>query len=210
MIILEDSNTSRYLMEYVIYVIDVETTGLDDRVNDIIELSLHRLTDDVQKTWCLKPFNPNAIDPDSLRINGHKREDLLHFTKEGRERYLDPNKVIIEVENWIMEDGVPATQRIFAGQNAGFDKGFLEQHWIKGNSKDSFPFGRRTLDTMSIEFFLDLCRGTMDVGYSLANLTKKYGIKNEKAHSAAADVKATKEVLLKQVEFFKSKLRENA
>ena len=197
-------------MDYVIYVTDVETTGLDDRNNDIIELSIHRLTDDVQKTWCLKPTNPATIDPDSLRINGHKREDLLHQTKEGRERYQDPSKVIIEVENWIMEDGVPATQRILAGQNVSFDRGFLEQHWIKCQSKDSFPFGRRTLDTMMIEFFMDLCKGSMSEGYSLNNLTKKYGLKNDKAHTAAADVKVTKEVLLKQIEFFKSKLKDNA
>ncbi len=188
-------------MNYVIYVVDVETTGLDDRLNDIIELSIHRLTDDVQKTWCLQPFNPNTIDPDSLRINGHKREDILHQTKEGSERYLDPNKVIIEAENWIMEDGVPNTQRVLAGQNVAFDKSFLEQHWIKGQVKDSFPFGRRTLDTMQIEFFMDLCRGQMAEGYSLKLLTK-----NEKAHSAEADVKVTKEVLMKQVEVFKKAL----
>jgi len=197
-------------MDYVIYVADCETTGLDDRVNDIIELSLHRLTDDVQKTWCIKPFNPDAIDPDSLRINGHKKEDLLHQTREGRERYQDPNKVIIEIENWMMEDGATTMQRVMAGQNVGFDKGFCEQHWIKGKSKDSFPFGRRVLDTMQIQFFLDLCQGSMMEGYSLNNLVKKYGIKNEKAHSAASDVKATKEVLLKQVAFFKSKLTTNA
>lgn len=193
-------------MNYVIYVADVETTGLDDHLNDIIELSLYRLTDDVQKTWCIKPINPDNIDPDSLRINGHKMEDLLHKTKEGRDRYLDPNKVIIEAENWIMEDGVPNTQRILAGQNVSFDKGFLEQHWIKCQSKDSFPFGRRMLDTMMIEFFLDLCQGSMAEGYSLKNLTKKYGVKNEKAHSAAADTKATKEVLMKQVEAVKKAL----
>lgn len=193
-------------MDYVIYVCDVETTGLDDRVNDIIELSIHRLTDDVQKTWCITPFNTNNIDADALRINGHKLEDILHKTREGRERYQDPNKVIVEVENFIMEDGVPTTQRILAGQNVGFDKNFLEQHWIKGKVKDSFPFGRRMLDIMQIEFFLDLCRGQMSEGYSLKNIIKKYGLKNEAAHTAAADVKVTKDVLLKQVEFFKKAL----
>lgn len=194
-------------MEYVIYVADVETTGLDSRVNDVIELSLHRLTDDVQKTWCFKPLNPSHIDPDSLRINGHKLEDLLHQTKEGRERYVDPVKAIVEIENWMMEDGVPTTQRVMAGQNVAFDRDFCEQHWIKCQSKDSFMFGRRTLDTMQIEFFLDLCKGEMSEGYSLKNLTKKYGLKNDKAHTAAADVKVTKEVLQKQIEFFKEKLK---
>ena len=194
-------------MDYVIYVADVETTGLDNRINDVIELSLHRLTDNVQKTWAMKPFNPNTIDPDSLRINGHKREDLLHQTKEGRERYLDPIKVMIEVENWTAEDGVPSAQRILAGQNIGFDVNFLEQHWIKGQAHDSFPFSvKRQLDTMQLEFFMDLCKGKMSEGYSLKNLTQKYGLKNEKAHTAEADVKVTKDVLLRQIEIFKKAL----
>jgi len=194
-------------MDYVIYVADVETTGLDNRINDVIELSLHRMTDDVQKTWCIKPFNPDAIDPDSLRINGHKREDLLHQTKEGRERYLDPVKLIVEIENWTMEDGAPTANRILAGQNVGFDVGFLEQMWIKAKARDSFPFSvKRQLDTMQIEFFMDLCRGKFAEGYSLNNLSKKYGLKNEKAHTAAADVKVTKDVLLKQIDVFKKAL----
>jgi DNA polymerase III epsilon subunit-like protein len=194
-------------MDYAIYVADVETTGLDDRLNDVIELSLHRLSDDVQKTWCIKPINPNNIDPDSLRINGHKLEDLLHKTKEGRERYLDPTKVMIEVENWIMEDNSTTKQRVLVGQNIAFDRGFLEQYWIKCQSKDSFPFGYRTLDTIGIEFFFDMCREVMSEGYSLNSLTKKYGLKNEKAHSAAADVKVTKDIFLKQVETFKKALK---
>lgn len=198
-------------MDYVIYVADVETTGLDNRVNDVIELSLIRMTDGVQKTWCIKPFNPDAIDPDSLRINGHKLEDLLHKTKEGRERYLDPISVAVDIENWTMEDGAKTSERILAGHNVSFDLDFLEQHWIKGKAKDSFPFNvKRQLDTMQIEFFMDLCKGKMAEGYSLKNLTAKYGLKNEKAHTATADTKVTKDVLVKQIEFFTARLKEQA
>lgn len=190
-------------MDYVIYIADTETTGLDFVNNDIIELSMYRLNDHVQKTWCLKPINQDMIDAGALRINGHKLEDLKHQTKVGAERYKDPNKIIVEIENWVAEDNVPAESRILVGQNINFDKNMLERLWIKCNSKDSFPFGRRTLDTMQIEFFLDWCKGSMSEGYSLSNLVKKYGVKNEKAHTAEADVKATKEVFEKQVEFFK-------
>jgi DNA polymerase III epsilon subunit-like protein len=188
------------------YVTDIETTGLDSHLHDVIELSMYRLEDDAQKTWCLKPLNPEHIDPISLRINGHKLDDLLHKTKEGRERYLEASKVIIEVENWMAEDGFPAEKRFLIGQNVGFDKDRLEQLWIKLGSKDSFPIGRRIMDTMIIELFFDFCKGQFAEGYSLNNLNKKYGIKNEKAHTAAADVKATKEVFEKQVEYFKSLL----
>jgi len=196
-------------MDYVIYVADVETTGLDSRLNDVIELSLYRYgadLDSAQRTWLLKPLNPATIETEALRINGHKLENLKHETREGRELYKDPNQVLVEVENWIADDGVPTTQRVLCGQNIAFDKEMLEQLWIKCNSKDTFPFGRRLIDTMQIEFFLDWCKGSMAEGYSLANLVKKYGVKNERAHSAAADVKATKEVFDKQVEFFKKVL----
>jgi DNA polymerase III alpha subunit (gram-positive type) len=193
-------------MDYVIYIADTETTGLDSRINDVIEISMFRLTDGVQKTWSLKPTNPNNINLDSLRVNGHKIEELRHETRAGRERYLDPIKTIVEIENWIAEDGVPAENRVMCGHNIAFDHDMLKQLWTKCAAADSFPFGRRTMDTMGIEFFLDWCLGKLGEGYSLNNLVKKYGIKNEKAHTAEADVKATKDVFEKQVEFFKKVL----
>lgn len=193
-------------MDYVIYVADTETTGLSAYEHDIIELSLYRLTDDAQKTWLLKPTKPEAIDPGALRINGHKMEDITHLTKYGRENYQDPNKTIVEIENWMSEDCVPAEQRILVGQNVSFDKNMLEQLWTKCSSRDTFPFGRKSLDTLSIQFFMDWCIGEMAEGYSLSNLVKRYGVKNDRAHSAASDTKATKEVFLKQVAAFKKVL----
>lgn len=193
-------------MEYTLYVADVETTGLDSRIHDVIEMSLLRLSDNVQKTWHLKPLNPDHAEAAALRINGHKLEDLKHLTKFGRETYRDPNEVLVEVENWIQEDGTPAEKRILVGQNVNFDKDMFDQLWKKCNAKDTYPFGRRIMDTMQIEFFLDFCKGSMADGYSLSNLIKKYGVKNEKAHTAEADVKATREVFDKQVEFFKKVL----
>lgn len=194
-------------MNYVFYVADVETTGLDSRLNDVIELSLYRMgteSEGAQRTWVLRPFNFETITADALRINGHKLEEI--------KRYPEASKVIVEVENWLAEDGVPATQRCLVGQNISFDRDMFEQLWIKCSSKDSFPFGRRYLDTMIIELFMDHCHsqltGTnkMSEGYSLANLVKKYGVKNDKAHTAEADVKATKEVFEKQVIFFSQML----
>lgn len=193
-------------MNYEFYVADTETTGLDDHENDVIEISLLRLSSNEQKTWSLKPLNSATISLDALRVNGHKLEDLLHNTKEGRERYLNPQKVIVDIENWVLDDGVPAQNRFLIGQNISFDRGMFEQLWKKCNSSDSFPFGRRFIDTMGIELFFDYCRGVFAEGYSLSNLVKKYGVKNDKAHTAAADTKATGEVFLGQVDFFKKLL----
>jgi DNA polymerase III alpha subunit (gram-positive type) len=193
-------------MNYTIYICDTETTGLDSRKHDVIEICLYRLNDGAEKTWCLKPLNPDNIEVVALRINGHKLEDLTHKTKNGINTYLDPHKVIVEIENWMSEDNTPVQNRVLCGQNISFDKDMLQQLWSKCNSTETFPFGRRMVDTMGIEFFMDLCKGTMSEGYSLANLVKKYGIKNEKAHTAASDVKATKEVFQNQIDFIKKLL----
>lgn len=193
-------------MDYVIYVTDIESTGLDDEKHDIIELSLLRLNDGEQKTWCLKPLSPETIDNDALRVNGHKREDLLHLTKEGKARYAEPSSVLVDIENWVIDDGYPHTNRVLVGQNVGFDRNFMIKLWKKCGAESSFPFGRRYMDTMQIEFFMDWCKGKMDEAYNLNSLVKKYGVKNDKAHTAAADTKATREVFDKQVDYFKSLL----
>lgn len=197
-------------MNYVFYVADIETTGLDSHKHDIIELSLRRMGDDsenAQKTWCFKPLTPDTIDAVSLKINGHKLEDLLHKTKEGRERYLDPVSNLVDVENWLADDGVPAEKRFLIGHNIAFDKERLQVFWEKCNSAGSFPFGRRLIDTMENALFFDYCLEEFAEGYSLANLNKKYGIKNEKAHTAAADVNATKAVFERQVELMRKLIK---
>lgn len=198
------------MKSYTLYVCDTETTGLNPIKHDVIEVSFYRFSDGVQKTWHLMPSNFDTIESDALRINGHKKEDITHQTKFGRDTYQKPNEVIVEIENWLAEDNMPASNRIIVGQNAAFDKEMLKQLWTKCGCEDLFPFGRRILDTMQIEFFLDWCKDSLAEGYSLNNLVKKYGIKNEKAHTAAADVKATKEVFEKQVEYFKKVLNKNA
>jgi len=196
-------------MDYAIYVCDTETTGLDPYKNDVVELSILRMSDGIQKTWFIRPTNPENIEQAALRINGYKIEDLRHETKHGRETYRNPNEVIIEVENWIAEDCMPAENRVIVGQNVAFDYSMLRQLWVKCGSEDTFPFGRRMMDTMMLEFTVDYANRSLAEGYSLHNLLKKYGIKNEKAHAAAADVRATKELFEKQIANLRQKMSIN-
>lgn len=192
---------------YDLYVADTETTGLDFEKNDIIELSLFRLSDDVQKTWLVKPFNFDTISPDAMRVNGHKIEDVTHQTKYGKDSYLEPSRVVVEVENWIMQQGYSRECVFLIGQNIQFDYNMMQKMWKKCGAEDSFPFGRRMLDTMQFEIFMDIAQETRRDSYSLGSIIKKYGIKNDKAHSAAADTKATKELFVKQLSSLQSLLK---
>lgn len=186
-------------MDYEIYVCDTETTGLDFTKNSPIEISFIRVSTNEQKTWKIKAMDCDVIDPGALKVNGHSLEDITHKTKFGIDNYLLPNKAIIEIENWITSDDKTSSERVLCGQNIAFDKYMLEFFWKKNNSFDSFPFGRRTIDTFQLEFVFDMAMNSYAQSYSLSALTKKYGIKNEKAHSAEADTKATKLVFDKQI-----------
>jgi DNA polymerase III epsilon subunit-like protein len=85
----------------------------------------------------------------------------------------------------------------------------LEELWKRNNSFDSYPFSiKHRMDMMQIELFLDYCKDKKEesVGYSLNAMIKKYGIKNEASHTAEYDVKATKDLFLKQIDLFKKAL----
>lgn len=189
---------------FELYCVDTETTGLNASKTEPIEISIYRLSNDDQMTWWLKPINMDNISADSLRINGHKLEDLKGQTQEGRDKYKSPAKVLVEIENWLMMDGVPSSDRLLVGQNIGFDKEMLLRLWEKCDSSFTFPFNHKyEFCTMQNELFMDMCKGEKSEGYSLNRLIKKYGIKNEKAHSAADDVRATVALFKAQVNSFK-------
>ena len=171
-------------MALELYATDIESTGLDPISNDVIEISLIRLSNKEQKTFYLKPLNPASIQLEALKINGYTLEEIMKFT--------DANLVLPEIENFIMEDNCTANQRVLVGQNVQFDIRFLEALWSKLNTKDSYPFSYHYLDTKQISMFLDLVEGNLtDEVYSLAKLVEKYGIKKEKKHKADSDTRMT-------------------
>ncbi len=198
-------------LEYIIYVVDTETTGLDHIKNDVIEISMCRITisDEIkreQKTWLLRALNAEAISDEALQINEHKREDILCLTKVGKENYREPSEVIIEIEKWVAEDNVSVFDRVFVGQNPLFDVNFLKELWKKAGSSDTFPFmldsGTRILDVKQIATLVDLCTGHRRRYYNLSTLVKSFGIKKAKAHTAAGDVQMTTDLLLTMLEPF--------
>lgn len=174
-----------------IYVVDTETTGLDYKDNDIIELSILRCSDSSQKTWTMQPKDFNNISDDALKVNGFTREQLKTFEM--------PEKVVPSIENFLNEDDGAASDRILVGQNISFDYNFMTQLWKKVGSETSFPFSRNFLDTKQIALFLDLIKGTKRSAYNLGSLAKDAGIKLDKAHKAEFDTKATHELFLYQL-----------
>lgn len=191
---------------YIIYVQDTETTGIDCKKHDIIELSLARFSIEdsgttEQKTWLIKAMNPQTIEEEALHVNKHKREDILHLSKFGKENYKLPGQVIIEIEQWVASDDVSAMDRVFAGQNPNFDLGFMKELWTRENSIETFPFaterGNRVLDIKQFALLIDLCTGNRRRYYNLGSLVEAFNAKKSKAHTAAGDVEMTADILRK-------------
>jgi len=193
---------------YIIYVCDTETTGLAAGEQEIIELSLYRLfLDDPdkndQKTWLLRALKPETIQEEALLINGHKREDILCLTKTGREKYIHPNQVLPEIENWIAEDNMSAHDRVLAGQNIPFDYNHMFELWKAQGAEDTFPFtvghNKLVIDTKHLAIIIDVCVGRKREKYNLGALVKAFGVKKRKTHCAEEDTLMTKDLLVAQL-----------
>lgn len=195
--------------KFYLYVLDTETTGLALH-NSVVEISIIRYADKSQKTWFIRADeDPSTIQEEALRVNGHKYEDILWKTAYGKEAYIEPKQAIVEIENWLMEDGIPSDKRIITGQNvSGFDKDRILNMWKKYDQEETFPFNKRlTMDTLQIELFLSFCFEDYNEKYSLSNLVEKYKVKKLKAHRAADDSIMTLNVFDKQVERLKTLIK---
>ena len=103
-----------------------------------------------------------------------------------------------------MEDFSTPEDRIFVAQNAYFDKLHMEHLWKSCGFGETFPFGRKYLDTIQIELFLDFADGKQENYYNLSSLVERYKIKKGKFHTAADDTLMLKDVFLSQVKRVKN------
>lgn len=165
--------------------IDVETTGLNEKKNDIIQLACIPIINGVvQPTfneYC-QPFNFNAIEPEALKVHG--------LTLEMIDTFQPPNVMFDKFIDYIKSFGVKFT---IAGFNVNFDKRFLSASFSKISKNQDFS------KLFTIDIHCTYKRAT-DVKGKIASKSLKlealanlYGIKIN-AHDALSDISATIEV----------------
>ena len=187
---IEETQRCPFLSLYKVYdtvvVFDVETSGLDPRKDQIVELAAEKIcfSDDKLKGKpyrCLvQLYGGRRMSEDVTRIN-HITNDML------QNNGISINDVIDQ-----FVDFVGTSKCLLVAHNASFDMGFLEQAMIKCN-KTLVLRGWDALDTLTV--FKD----RHPYPHKLANAISVYQLDNiaVNSHSAYDDTMALTQVLLK-------------
>jgi DNA polymerase III epsilon subunit-like protein len=121
------------------FVIDLETTGVNSKLHETIEVSIIRVSTRVQLTEFIRAEMPEVASIDALQIQNKTFEDLL----KGKSK----EEVVEKIEKFINEDGLTPSHRCFIGHNSSFDRRFI--HALFDKVGKQFP-GSLWADTMAM------------------------------------------------------------
>lgn len=162
--------------------IDIETTGLDPHVHEILEFSIIRRDPssgiESKNTIYFEPQHIHTADPKALEINGYDPESNTGLIRKHPLVALDH---IIS----LLKD------TIIIGHNVSFDLDFIKAQIIKYglNSKD-LPYHKVDTVTLAFEHLAPLGLTSL----SLKNVCDFLNISNDNAHTSSADVHRTVQV----------------
>lgn len=166
--------------------VDLEFTGLDPRINEIVEVGailVDGKTLEVKKEYeaKVKPLHIENADPVSLQINGYKKENWKQ-AKSIKTVLRDLNKM--------------APHGVIAGWNVTYDWMFLEMAYRNNNIKPAFDYHK--LDVLAIAYAYALKNPEIRE-VKLSALVEHFKIQRKEIHRAFADIKATYEVFMKLI-----------
>ena len=166
--------------------VDIESTGLNLFKHEIIEIGWVITTPDLKVIeefeLKIKPERIEDADPVSIKVNKYNEAEW----KDG----LSLEKAI-KIFNKKVKDC------IMVGHNVAFDVGFLESAFNKTKIVNTMHYHR--LDTIAIAW-AKLHNDLDFEHFSLRELCLRFDIKNERAHSALSDARATFELYKKLME----------
>ena len=179
---------------YLPVVIDVETSGFNDKTDALLEICAIILSMDEKGSFFpkttlhyhVKPFKGANIEPSAIKFNGIDIENPFRLAV-SEERAL--KEIFEKINNALKAED--CSRSILVGHNAFFDLGFVKAATERAGLKS--PFHQfSTIDTVSLSAMY--CGETV-----LAKAGSKVGIEwdNNAAHSALYDTQKTSELFCK-------------
>lgn len=166
--------------------IDIETTGLNLIKHEIIEIGCVITTPELEVIeefeLKIKPERIEDADPVALKVNRYDPADWVFAYN------LEEAMTVLSQKT---------KECIMVGQNVSFDSGFLESAFAKTKIANKMHYHK--LDTISIAWAKFHRQPDID-HFSLRELCMRFGIKNERSHTALSDARATYELYKKLLE----------
>lgn len=156
-----------------IVIVDIETTGLEPALHEIIEISLIDAQGQTLLHTKIKPEHLDTAEPKALEINGYNEEAWADAVAW--------DDVALKVKEEL-------TDVVILGQNVSFDMGFIKTALTKA-SVGTKGVSYHTVDTVTLAYEHLVPCGLRSV--SLGAVCDFLGISNEGAHTALADTQRT-------------------
>jgi DNA polymerase-3 subunit epsilon len=168
--------------------VDLETTGLDADRHEIIEIGAviarqlpqpgrgNDLEIIDQFEFKVRPEHLETSDPEALRINGYNAADWLFA---------------VDLPKALETLSAKAEGAMLVAQNVSFDALFLDKAFARTGVSNKMDFHRIDLLSMA---YAKLYHDERAQRFSLRALCEHFEIKNDRAHTALADIRATVEV----------------
>ncbi|WP_108823658.1 PolC-type DNA polymerase III [Staphylococcus hominis] len=174
--------TDRNLKDATYVVFDVETTGLSNQYDQIIELAAVKVKDGEIIDKFERFSNPHEKLSETIINLTHITDDMLVDAPEIEE-------VLTEFKEWVGD-------AIFVAHNASFDMGFIDTGY------ERLGFGPSTngvIDTLELSRTINTEYGKHGLNF----LAKKYGVELTQHHRAIYDTEATAYIFIKMVQQMK-------
>lgn len=175
--------------------IDVETTGVDPKLNGITQIAgiidVNGTEADVFDFKC-KPFNGDIIESRALEVQGHTQEEIM----------LYPEPVSIQKDlTGIWGNHIDKYSRqdkmFFVAYNASFDNQFMRE-WFNRCGDNYFGswFWTPQIDVMALAGQHLLGKRKDMINFKLGTVAETLGIEIDGAdlHDALYDIKLTREI----------------
>ncbi|MBI5974906.1 PolC-type DNA polymerase III [Staphylococcus sp. H16/1A] len=161
---------------YVVF--DVETTGLSNQYDKIIELAAVKVKDGEIIDKFERFSNPHEKLTETIKNLTHINDDMLKNAPEIEQ-------VLTEFKEWVGD-------AIFVAHNASFDMGFIDT----GYERLGFgPSHNGVIDTLELSRTINTSYGKHGLNF----LAKKYGVELTQHHRAIYDTEATAYIFIKML-----------
>lgn len=163
--------------------IDLETTGINPRIDSIIEIAAIRTsaTGEILCATCDKVRPTTKVSAEAQAVN--------HYSEDAWENAVDLKAAIRGMTSVICEGR--SDKLVVVAHGAPFDSAMLAMSCEREGIAVPFQ-GRKWVDTVTLAWPLIFSGRVMSA--SLSSLCKFYGIENSGAHTAAGDADACRQV----------------